>query len=174
MLKGIATPKIVNELRAKGEITAEQGIKFSDSGDKITSNTNKTAWTPTVSCASPGTLSITYNRQNGFYWETEDRVFVEFDIDFSFTLGSASGFLQLNGLPIIVASDGVIRRFPMGTHSYVTLGSGYTTMVANFQGSSGQINFRANGSGVIEKIINITDLVTSQNVRLVGRGWYFK
>ena len=63
-------------------------------------------WTPTISFATPGTSSIAYSTQIGRYTRVGDLVYLDFQIIFTPTLGTASGALLIGGLPFAAASAG--------------------------------------------------------------------
>ena len=57
-------------------------------------------WTPALSCATPGDLSVTYNSQTGRYTIIGDQVFIEGEFATStFTHSTASGEVRITGIP---------------------------------------------------------------------------
>jgi hypothetical protein len=62
-------------------------------------------WTPSVSYSSPGTLSVTFNEQYGYYTKVGRQVTVVGMVVIStFSKGTASGSLLITGLPFTTAS----------------------------------------------------------------------
>lgn len=62
-------------------------------------------WTPTVSAATPGTLSVTYTIRIGKYTRIGRVVHAQFYIVINaFTLGTASGEVRITGLPFTANS----------------------------------------------------------------------
>lgn len=60
-------------------------------------------WTPVLSFATPGTSSFTYSNQTGNYIKIGRIAYVQFDIRLSaFSKGTASGFLEVSGLPFSI------------------------------------------------------------------------
>lgn len=58
------------------------------------------SWTPVVTCASPGTLSVTYpGVRVARYTKIGNIVHAEVDVVFSYTLGTGTGVWSITGLP---------------------------------------------------------------------------
>lgn len=71
-------------------------------------------WTPAVSAATPGTLSVTYTAQVGKYTRIGRAVHASFYIAINtFTLGSASGEVRITGLPF--TSTSTANTFHVGS-----------------------------------------------------------
>jgi len=61
-------------------------------------------WTPALSYATPGTLSVAYSNQTGRYTRIGRIVHLAFDIRLSaFTKGTASGALIITGIPVAMS-----------------------------------------------------------------------
>lgn len=57
-------------------------------------------WTPTLTCVTPGNLTVAYTTRNGFYTKVGRVVSLTFEIETStFTHTTASGNLQITGVP---------------------------------------------------------------------------
>lgn len=64
-------------------------------------------WTPELTYTSPGTSSITLNRNTGRYQKVGNRVNITFDIRVNtFSKGTASGYLIISGLPFPTRAGG--------------------------------------------------------------------
>lgn len=76
-------------------------------------------WTPTITFATPGDLSVAYALRFGRYTKIGNRVYIDLRvITSSFTHSTASGAFQISGLPFTTAS-----------------GDGYATLLVGFTGS---------------------------------------
>ncbi len=63
------------------------------------------SFTPTVTFATPGTLSVAYTTQSGTYVKVGTVYIFSAVVEFSPTLGTASGAFRLSGLPIAPSVD---------------------------------------------------------------------
>lgn len=84
-------------------------------------------WTPTVTFATPGDLSVVYSARNGRFTKIARLVVAQFDIITStFTFTTASGNFQVTGLPFTSAAT----YRGSGNWSHLTgmtsFGAGYT------------------------------------------------
>lgn len=76
-------------------------------------------WTPTVTFSTPGTLSVSYASQVGRYVRIGPMVFLEFFLQFTPTLGTASGTFRIGGLPLSAGTTN-------GTGGTVSLNAAFT------------------------------------------------
>ncbi len=65
-------------------------------------------FTPTFEFATPGTSSISYNNQDGWYIRINEWVIIIFRLNFDPTKGTASGNMFVKSLPFTVATDGPV------------------------------------------------------------------
>lgn len=128
------------------------------------------AWTPVVTFATPGDLSVSYSIQRGWRVKVGQFVVADFDIGTSaFTHTTAAGTLQITGLPD-AASSADANYLAVGTlqwggitkatytHCASVLASGSTTILVN-----------AYGSGVAPASVTAADVPTAGTVRLRGQ-----
>lgn len=81
-------------------------VKFSGSLIGTGTEALRTAWTPTLVFATPGTSSFTYANNVGLYSKIGSVVFFAVRIVLSaFSAGTASGTLRLGGLPFTVLNN---------------------------------------------------------------------
>tara|TARA_A100000171_G_scaffold53092_1_gene76744 strand:- start:19052 stop:19858 length:807 start_codon:yes stop_codon:yes gene_type:complete len=80
------------------EIEADAGISF-DSGTNTLDQYEEGTFTPTFTAATPGDLSVTYNIQSGSYTRIGNIVHVNMDISVDITYTTASGAVNIGGLP---------------------------------------------------------------------------
>jgi hypothetical protein len=85
-------------------------------------------FTPTITFATPGDLSVAYTVQNGRYWKVGPVVNFQISISFTPTFTTASGVVRVSGLPIksnnlttgyqvTCVNSGVGLTYPAGTTS---------------------------------------------------------
>jgi hypothetical protein len=123
------------------------------------------AWTPVLTFATPGTLSVAYSTQSGSYTRTFNEIDATFYIDTSsFTLGTASGNLRITGLPYTAV--GTIAVGSM-LYSGVTK-AGYHNMVPQILSGEAYITPVASGSGVATAAVTASDTPSGGTVILRG------
>lgn len=125
-------------------------------------------WTPTVTFATPGNLSVAYSIQTGRYTKIGRLVQVSFLIRTStFTFTTASGFLQLNGLPFAAVNDANYNAYAAGAFSGITK-AGYTQIAAFAVGNSSQLLFTGAGSGQTLSTVTASDTPSGGTLILGG------
>jgi len=76
-------------------------------------------WTPVLSCATPGTLAVTYSVQKGYYTRVGRVVHIWGNIQTSaVTVGTATGAVRLTGLPFTSATAATAVETYMGSMGY--------------------------------------------------------
>jgi hypothetical protein len=104
-------------------------------------------WTPVLTFATPGNLSVTYSRQKGFYTKIGRLVTVSFDIETSaFSFTTASGNLIISGLPFATLNDVDFRAHSIVGFQGVTR-AGYTQFYAILLNNVTTMLVGASGSG---------------------------
>lgn len=95
--------------------TAGKGIDFSAGSNaagmtsELLNDYEEGTWTPALTFATPGTLSINYGNRNGNYTKVGNLVTARFAITINpaqFSKGTASGALIIGGLPFNIGSSG--------------------------------------------------------------------
>lgn len=72
-------------------------------------------FTPTLQAATPGTSAWTFVNADGQYTRIGNRVFFDFQLGATLdSLGTATGNLQMKGLPFVVAGNGVAAQARFG------------------------------------------------------------
>lgn len=161
-------------LAASGLISANGGqIKFpatqAASADANTlDDYEEGTWTPAITFATPGDLSVTYATQLGEYTKIGRLVTVNFGIVTSaFTHTTASGNLNISGLPFAAnATSGYQAIGPM-TWGGITK-AGVTDINAAVLASSSAILLIAMASAATPAIIVAADTPTGGTMRLRG------
>jgi hypothetical protein len=126
-------------------------------------------WTPVLTFATPGTLSVAYTTQVGTWSRSGNTVTVDFEIlTSSFTLGTASGNLFVNGLAGTFTASSAGNFSGTMCWQGITK-SGYTQITPLLLASGTTIVFRASGSAVANSTVTATDTPTGGTVRLQGQ-----
>ncbi|HKY45374.1 MAG TPA: hypothetical protein VJM50_19940 [Pyrinomonadaceae bacterium] len=123
------------------------------------------AWTPAVTFATPGNLSVAYTTQAGRYTKIGRMVHASFQIvTSSFTHTTASGNLQLTGFPFTNGTLVVEGALIWGG---ITKAS-YTQISAQISASATSAIFVGSGSGVAPSNVVVADVPTGGSVVLTG------
>lgn len=175
-----------NRLDTKGalfideaQITASQGIKFPATAVASTDvNTlddyEEGSWTPALSFATPGNLSISYTVQEGEYTKIGNRVDAHFAINpATFTHTTASGDLQISGLPFAVGSGYSFARFQGGLRFGGITKATYTNFTVDATAGNSFLIISAGGSGVAASTVTAADVPSGGTVVLRGSVTYF-
>lgn len=121
-------------------------------------------WTPVLTFATPGDLSVSYSIQSGVYIKIGSLCLVSHRLTTStFTHTSASGFLRVAGLPFTPSTN---HHGFFADIAGVTKGGGYTQFGAMAL-TSGNIEFIANGSGVARSQITASDMPTGGSINIL-------
>lgn len=127
-------------------------------------------WTPVLTFATPGDQSIAYaaNGQIGRYSKIGNMVFVDFNIQTStFTHGTASGNLQITGLPFAAITLTGYNALGSLTWQGITKAN-YTQVSPQIQSASSSIAFATAGSAQLASQISVGDVPTGGSVILQG------
>lgn len=123
-------------------------------------------WTPALSFATPGDLSVAYSVQGGAYTKIGNAVHITMDMDTSsFTHTTASGLLQLLNLPFTSANVATQTHSGAGTVSGITK-AGYTGFPMRLSPNSSVAGIGAYGSGITASNIAASDMPSGGTVQL--------
>ena len=115
---------------------------------EVLSDYEEGTWTPTLTFATPGDLSVVYSVRVGSYRKIGKTVHLQFSIFTStFTHTTASGLAQVTGLPFTTAVTTEVSVGPI-IHQGVTRAGGYTSFVLGAPFSDTRLYVYSNGSGV--------------------------
>jgi hypothetical protein len=127
-------------------------------------------WTPVLTFATPGDLSVAYTTQRGSYERIGRLVHAVFAIDTSaFTHTTASGALTISGLPF--TSAGTATRSGTVSWSGITKAN-YTEVVPRVVVGVTTIVFTASGSGQARDAVIAGNVPSAGNVVLSGEVFY--
>jgi hypothetical protein len=128
-------------------------------------------WTPALTFAVPGNLSITYTSAVGAYTKIGRMVTLRFQIVTSaFTHTTASGNATITGIPFASAAgfDSVGAAWVGG----ITKAS-YTQFVLSAAAATSTLIMRASGSGQVSSSVTAADMPTGGTVEIRGTITYF-
>lgn len=124
-------------------------------------------FTPVLTAATAGDLSVAYSLRTGRFTRIGNRVFVNICITTStFTYTTASGNLKLTGLPYTsVNLSGTSRNVGAVDFSGMTKAN-YTQVSAVVPEASSQVFLEASGSGQAVTLLNVSDFPSAGTVVL--------
>lgn len=130
-------------------------------------------WTPTLSFATPGNLSVSYSVRVGNYTKIGRLVIATFSITTSsFTHTTASGAMQVSGLPYTAGGASGTLHYGAVQWGGITK-AGYTDVAARVSASSSNIVFVTSGSGVGSTDVTAADAPTGGTMVLRGTLAFF-
>lgn len=129
-------------------------------------------WTPVLTFATPGDVSVAYTAQVGRYTKIGNRVIVQYNVNTSsFTFTTASGALQLTGLPFThITASGSGDRASVGWSGITK--TNYTDMVGIIGSASALVGFEMSGSGQTNSTLVAADTPSGGTVVLSGIAVY--
>ena len=136
----------------------------SDIGLDILQSDGLTSWTPVVTFATPGDLSVVYSIQSGTYIQVGNVITVTINLVFTPTFTTASGILIINGFP--APSNNTPNSTFIGATalSGVTFPSGATSIYIALAPNSSSASLGAYGSGVAYTNIIASNFVSGSAV----------
>lgn len=144
--------------------------------DTVFRNPRYGTWTPTITFATPGDLSVVYSLRDGRYYVFGMMKLVVFNIVTStFTHTTASGNLQITGNPFTAINLGVGGTFFVGMGNFSSwrgiTKANYTQVVPRIAENTTIMSADASGSAQTPATIATGDMPTGGTV--VFRGFVF-
>lgn len=131
------------------------------------------SWTPALTFATPGDLSVAYTTQQGSYTRVGSLITAQFVIVTStFTFTTASGDLQVTGLPFTAASITDAAWYGAGVWRGLTKAS-FTDVAAQIVQGASTINFYISGSAQSAATVKSGDVPTG-TLKFLGFTLAFK
>ena len=128
-------------------------------GTAATFNYEEGTFTPSLTAATPGTLSNSYTTRIGRYERLGRRVTGHIDINTNLTKGTASGGARIIDLPYSMsasASTQIFSAFPASSGGNINWGTLLSHFAAYAIASGSYIEFFAAGNGQTSAVISIT------------------
>jgi len=125
-------------------------------------------WTPVLTFATPGDLSVTYTTQVGTYTRIGNKVFLNFNTNASsFTYTTASGGLRISGLPF--TSKNLSGDEGCGSIAFSGITQvGYTQFTTRLASNTAYMSFLSSGSGVAIAAVTTTNVVSGSALQIRG------
>ena len=156
--------------------TAAKGVNFTanTSAAGMTSQLlnwyEEGTWTPVITFATPGDLSVTYSAtiRVGTYTRIGNRVIINVNVQTAtFTFTTASGNIQITGLPF--TSKNLTASTATGSVVWGGITKvGYTQVTPRINPNTAIIDFVASGSAVAQSPVTATDTPTGGTINLRG------
>lgn len=148
-------------------ITASRTWTLPDATGTISLNSGNTSWTPVVSFSTPGDLSVSYVTQSAFYCRVGNVVSAHFVLTCTPTFTTASGNLQISGLPFALAFPAIgecqfqASIWPVGTTSIMLQGvNGQQYFVIGVNGTAAATAYLTTTQCTSGAALNITGSIT--------------
>ncbi len=130
-------------------------------------------WTPTLTFATPGNVSVAYTAQVGYYQRVGNLITANCNIVTSaFTHTTASGELKITGLPYTAADYTEYHNIGTCVWSGITKAT-YTQITPRIRPNEAFISFLASGSGVAASQVTANNMPTGGDVILRVAITYF-
>ena len=128
-------------------------------GTAATFNYEEGTFTPSLSAATPGTMSNVYTTRVGRYERLGRHVTGHIDINTNLTKGTATGGARIIDLPYAMSSSASVQiyvAFPSSTGGTINWGASLTHFAAYSVASGSYLEFFAAGSNATSAVISIT------------------
>ncbi len=142
-------------------------------GSVLSNYVARTAWTPTITFATPGDLSVSYATQVGFYSRIGSIVDVSFSLTFTPTYTTASGQISIAGLPLTSNSTANNNSFGTLVVSAPAFPALTTSLYCTIVPNSSSITLGAAGSGTSIVNFSVTQFTTGVARSVFGSIRYF-
>lgn len=166
---GSTSPTFVTPVLGAASATS---INFG--GSTLSTYTARTAWTPAITFVTPGDLSVAYTTQVGFYVRVGDMVSLGFVIVAALTYTTASGSVNITGIPF--ASNSTANNYAEGSCRLGTVAfpTGTTSASLEIIPNSSVIVINGSGASTAATQFSVTQFVSSASSRtIVGSIVYF-
>jgi hypothetical protein len=129
-------------------------------------------WTPVLTFATPGDLSVTYTTQAGTYTKIGNKVFINFFVvTSSFTYTTSAGGLRITGLPF--TSKNLTGDEGCGTLAFSGITQvGYTQFTSRIAPNVSYIAFLSSSSGLAVVAIAVANATSGSTINLRGNFAY--
>jgi hypothetical protein len=155
-------------LPASGQVVFP-AVQNPSSNPNVLDDYEEGTWTPGLTFATPGNLSIAYSLQNGYYTKVGRFITVSFAmVTSTFTWTTASGNFLLSGLPFTPnATDASYRSYSPVLFSGINKAS-YSSVVAAALGNNANMQLLACGMGQAVANLVAADVPTAGTVAIGG------
>ncbi len=166
---GANTPTLITPVLGAATATS---INFG--GSTLSTFTDNTTWTPTMTFATPGDLTVAYANQLGNYQRIGNIVVLHFVITFTPTYTTASGNMIINGLPFTAAATAGENYFGSAIpSSAITWPVGCTSCISSLTPSTKNINISCSGTATGSTSFSTTQITSTVARTFIGSMTYF-
>ena len=130
-------------------------------------------FTPTMTFATPGDLSVVYTIQDGDYWRVGRLLHFNLDISVTPTFTTSSGDLEIEGLPypmLAAAPSTILSARVLGTG--ITWPASLTDVIGFIRAGDDSVQMTAQGSVSVGDNIKANDVTSGTVIRLLFSGIY--
>jgi hypothetical protein len=168
----LASPTFSGIVTTAGQI-AFPGTQNASAGANTLDDYEEGTWVPVLTFATPGDVAVTYSSaRTGVYTKIGRVVTVGYVVDCSaFTRSTASGGLQITGLPFPAANVAFQNTYNCGGFQGITK-AGYTQIAARIQANTSLIDFFASGSAQSLSQVVVADVPSGGTPTLFGSVTY--
>lgn len=146
------TPTLVTPVLGAATATS---INFG--GSSLSTYAANTSWTPVVTFATPGDLSVSYSTQTGSYSRIGNMITATFSLAFTPTFTTASGAISITGLPASAGSSAYGSCFLQAP----TFPAGVTSICLQLVVSTSALKVIGSGSAIAATSFTATQFPTS-------------
>lgn len=151
----LVTPTVTGLLTVSGGQIAFPSTQVPSANANTLDDYEEGTWTPVLTFATPGDLSVAYSTQAGSYTKVGRQVMLSFFVVTStFTHTTASGEIRLTGVPFTAAAT--LRGVSAMAMGGITKAS-YTQFSPSVRGGENFVVIAASGSGVVSTHVNAPD-----------------
>lgn len=154
-------------------VTPTLGVALATSinfgGSPLSNYVSEGLWTPAITFATPGNLSVAYSDQLGYYTRIGSFVRLSWYLTFIPTYTTASGAISITGLPFTSYGSGgntAIGGFISG--GLLTYPTGCTNIQSYIQQGSSIMSLIAQGTGVFQTPFSTTQFLTATTYQIFG------
>ncbi len=149
---------------------------FTGSGSAALMRYETGTWTPVIAPATPGTWSVSYATQLGYYLRIGKLMFVRFQLNFTPTVGTGSGDLQIGGLPAIADGPAMGATFCSIVPNNINLRwvwpGAPSQLAVSVGGGVNYMILTALKSGTAAANLSPANLTDGQSHSIRAAGWY--
>lgn len=161
----LVTPTVTGLLDCTGGQIQFPATQVPSAGANTLDDYEEGTWTPVLTFATPGDLSVAYSNQTGYYTKIGRQVLLQFTVITSaFTHTTASGNLLFTGAPFTAVN---VRGYGGQEWRGITK-AGYTDMASRISVSAAQIDFIASASGLAMSNVVAADTPTGGTIDIRG------
>lgn len=151
-------------------IGAASATSINFGGSTLSNYISEGSFTPAMTFATPGNLSVSYATQTGEYTRIGSIVYYTLILTCTPTFTTSSGIFQITGLPITVAGSAVGSMYNL---SGITFPAGTTYLQSVASSSVNAITIYGSGTVTTGSFLTTSNFTTATVFGVVVSGFYF-